>query len=302
MNKLVVVLFAILPGVAFSQLSTLPPSSSTDGVVVGNIGVNSGASRWENPNTLGAYRFASDGNLGLPNMKSPDNVLGLSWNAGAPSAFSADWQRLNATGGTIRMIFVGESAGWLNDFGYTYSGNPTGPGSFTGFRNISAGIPNETIRFGDHLDVTLAPGEPRTFDFWFNGVGASGVDTSAPNSLGGVYTLIHPENSTPFLGTGNALWAQSPILVNTWIPATSSYTDVATYLVGLEDWRSDRSGDGDGNDFFLGFQIYFSQGTPLDPEAALELQPVPEPATYGALAALGLLGIACFRARRRSKK
>lgn len=251
--------FVLCAGNLLAQLNPLPPSAaSVDGIPTQPAGLNAGTDHWENPNGLGAYRFASDGPLDRPNMASPDNVLGLNWSSTPPAAVRRE---MTYTGGlTVRVIFVGESAGWLNDFGYSYDGNPASTvNSFTLFANISALAPTASIAFGDHADIPLLPGEASTFELWFNAVGGDD-HPNPPTEYGSVYTLFHPEHSNPFVAPGNVLWSQSPIMVSTWIPALHTYQDIPTYLVGVEDWRRDRGSDNDYNDFMIAIQFFEASG------------------------------------------
>lgn len=289
MNKIfAIAAMSALAGSAFAQLSPLPPSSTTDGVSVKSIGLNAGATHWESASTLGAYRFASDGTLTDPNTQSPDNALGLNWASNVNLSAFTILNTINAQGGTVRAIFTGESAGWLNAFGYTYSGNPQGPDSFTVLKNIQSVPPTANTFFGDYVDINLAPGAASTFDFWLDGVGSNGPDVVASNTeFGGVYTAIRASNSTPYLLSGNVRWAQSPLMVNTWVPALGAYANVGTYLVSVEDWRLDRGTDGDYNDFMFALQFFSKDGTPFTP--------VPEPSTYGLIGAVALLGLVARR-------
>lgn len=298
MNKLLTAaVLGVLTNSAFAQLSAVPPSSTVDGIAVQAKGINAGTTHWDSPTSLGAYRYTSSGPA-TPNMGAPDNILGLSWASSAPASFTAS--RSNFPGGTFRAIFVGASAGWLNDFGYTYTGNLAGPDSFTVFKNISAASPGNTVSFGDHVDIPLLPGENQTFDFWLNGVGGNGeANPPVPTDAGGVYSVIHPTNSAPYIAPGNVTWAQSPLMVSTWIPALSAYQDVATYLVGIEDWRLDRGSDNDRNDFLFAIQMFATTGGSSDQAPPFDLGPVPEPSTYGALGALFLVVAVGFRRIRK---
>jgi hypothetical protein len=312
MNKVyAIAALTALAGSAYAQQNPLPPSSATDGVVNQAIGLNAGATHWEADPGLGSYKFASDIDLDSPNMSSPDNRLGLNWSAGKPSTVASNIASIDAAGGTIRAIFTGESAGWVNDFGYTRSGNPTTGGlgnpnqSFTVYENIQAVTPGATISFGDHFDVTFDKSDDVSkFDFWLNAVGAFGPANPppAPGGVGGIYTILNAANSIPYIAPGNVLWAQSPILVNTFVGLLADttdgladgYTNVPTWLVGIEDWRRDSSlVDNDFNDFVFGIQLFDVNGRPFGP--------VPEPSTYGLIGAAALLGLVGFR-RFKSKK
>ena len=306
MNKLIAIAaLSALAGSAYAQLPLpLPPSSVADGVPLLNYnpGPNTGVTHWDNPLGLAAYKFASDDNLNIPNMDSPDNRLGLTWAAGKPAQVIANKAAIEADGGTIRTIFTGESAGWLNDLGYTYTGHPGGAGNFTVVENIQALSP-ATISFGQYFNNTFtAHSGAAAFDVWLNAVGETGVVNAPPGNKGGVYTIFDTTNSIPYIAPGNVLWAQSPILVSTWIGLAADtvdgtadgYTNVQTWLVGIEDWRRGHPDfDGDYNDLMLAFQFFDKNGRPFGP--------VPEPSTYGLLGAIALGGLVAFR-RFKAKK
>jgi len=281
--------FSALAGSAFAQLSTIPPSSTLDGILVQHEGANAGATHWDATPGLASYKFASDDNLGIPKPGSPDNVLGLNWSASITPAISLALAQINATGGFVRVIFTGESALWLNDFGYSYNGIPSSASSFTLFKDVQALAPGANIAFGDNAVIGLTAGQASTFDLWLNGVGDKPAPTP-PTSNGGVYTVFHPSNSSPYVSPGNVMFAQSPLSVNTLKLDGTGYENVNTYLVSAEDFRLDRGSDKDYNDFMFGLQFYDSKGNPFTP--------VPEPSTYGMIGGVALLGLI---ARRRFK-
>jgi hypothetical protein len=284
---------ATFASVTFAQLSPLPPSSVTDGVSVQTIGLNAGATHWESTSTLGAFKVDSTTSGNAPLLTSTYNPLGLPFATNVPASVLSFKSAINTTGGTIRTAFLAESAGWMNDLGYTYSGIPQSASSYTVAQNIQIDPSPSGIAFGSYFDVSLASGEAANFDLWLNGVGDFGTDP-APSGAGGAYTAFNPSNSNPYVAPGNVLWSQTPLMVSTWIPALGTYVDVATYIVAFEDWRRTMTtSDGDYSDLILAVQIYDQNGTPFTP--------VPEPSTYGLLGAGALLGMIALR-RARSKK
>lgn len=274
-------------GSVFAQLATLPPSSSTEGSPVLGLGINSGASHWENPNTLGRYRLASDENVPLPS--------GNTWASLPPLAISTHLASLGLMGGVLSVIFLGETAGWLNDFGYTRTFDPRGPDSFTVFSNIQAVSP-ANVSFGDHVNIAFGIDENVGFDIWVNATDSfTTANPPTPTANGGVYTVFDQTNSVPYLAPGNVKFAQSPLLVSTWKSAIGGYQDFETYLVSIEDWRSDRGADQDGSDFVFALQFFDAELMPLGDV------PVPEPSSYSLVAGLGLAGLAIFRRKRSAR-
>jgi len=274
MRKLMVLLGLYLPCLVNAQLLSLPSSSSNDSVLIESAGVNGGTALWGSSTTLGAYQISGDDYQKPLQPGSADQELGLTWNYTLPSSLAATLQSVNATGGTVRVIFVGETAGWLNDFGYTYSGQASGQKSFTAWEQIQSFGTAANIKFGDYFDVKLNPGQMAGFDFWFSATGVFGPRPTSLTDLGGVYQAFDSTaNSSP---TQQYLWSASSIAVNTWIPSLSAAAPVATYLAGIEDWRIDRGSDRDYNDLLIALQFYNSDGTPFTT--------VPEPGTWAAIA------------------
>jgi hypothetical protein len=205
------------------------------------------------------------------------------------AAATAAKDSVNANGGTVRAIFVGETAGWLNDFGYTYSGDPT-QDSFTVSQAIQSVGPNANVKFGQYIDIPLLAGEANTLDFWLNGVGAMGTSAKpGPSSVGGVYTAFNPSNSSPSSAASQFAWATTPIAVNTYVSAINGFAPVETYLVSAEDWRIGAGSDKDYSDYTFALQFFDSNGVPLGA--------VPEPAATACLLGASVLAVAASRRR-----
>jgi hypothetical protein len=284
---------------AFAQLNPVPYSSNLDGVFVQPIGNNAGALYWGNPAGLQAYQFASNDNLNTPKPGTPDNKLGLNWGVAPTGHVASIMNHINLNGGSIRAIFLGESAGWLNDFGYTTTGNPadvvTTPGlewtsgSFSLWNDIQAVAPGSGIAFGQYADISLAIGQASQFDFWINGANSFSTVNGPVASPGGYYTAFDPSRGNP--AVANVRWTQSALTVRNYVDGTLANDQwAATYLVGFEDVRP-HAADGDHNDFMFAVQFFDSNGRPFSP--------VPEPSTYGLIGAVALLGLV---ARRRFSK
>jgi hypothetical protein len=289
---LALVALAAFAGSAYAQLNPVPPKESPAITIKALVG-SENETNWSATPGLGSYKFVSDATLGAPKPGTPDNAVGLNW-AATSTGVSLHLSNLSKEGGTVRFIFLGESAGWLNDVGYSYSGIPTASDSYSLFNNIQApGNPT----FGDSADIGLGAGVSDKFDFWFNGVGEMGSYNPVPPTLyGGYYTPFHQTNSSPYNAPGNFMISDA-LSVTTWAMnddlTAFIYRPVNTYLVSVEDWNLKAGSDKDYNDFMFAVQFFDKNGRPDNP--------VPEPSTYGLIGAAALVGLVAAR-RFMSKK
>lgn len=289
----------LLAGSAYAQLNPIPsPSDPNDGVTI-QYDVNATGAYWDNASSLGAYKFDSTANLPDPNTGSPDNRLGLHWASSVGAGMNSILTALNLEGGSVRMIYLGKSAGWLNDLGYTYTGDPTDlANSYSVWRDIPVGDPVPAL-FGQYVNIGLAAGGASTFDIWLNAANSyESSNPSNPTPYGGYYLGLHQDQSVPYNPPGNARLTQEALMVNTYLnfdltdPSMTGDYLVSTYLLSFEDWRLDRGADQDYNDNMIALQFFRPDGTPFTP--------VPEPSTYGLIGGLALLGLVLRR--RFSKK
>jgi len=282
---------AALTGSGFAQMATLPPASTSNGISIQSIGLNAGVTHWDSPAGISAFKAA-----GLTEGTNLINTLaynpsGLSFGSALPASIQSALDTINANGGTIRTVFLSESAGWRNSLGYTYSGAYAGPQSYTAFADMAdSATPQDgpaSISFGTYFDVSLQAGVASKFDLWFQGEDAT---------YGGDYTLFNPANSSNTSAPGNALWAQQALTTSTWSVLLNKYVDVSTYVVGLEDWRLNAGSDSDYSDAVIALQFFALDGTPIEGTV------VPEPSTYGLIGAAALLGLVAIRRRTRKNQ
>ena len=266
----------------YAQTWSLPPSSLVDGVAVQSAGFNSGSAYWGGSSSLGAYAVSGDGDSNRLAPGKPDAQLGITWTHAIPSSLFAAKSAVTARGGSIRAIFLGETAGGLNNFGYSYPGVPAGPGSYTAFSAIQSAGGSPTISFGQHVDVALAPGAASRFDFWFNAV-------DVPR--GGVYSLFNTAGLDTAGVAEQFLWSTRTLSVPTWVPSLGSYANIDTYLISVEDLRLSAGADRDYSDFRFALQFLDANGQSM---AAL----IPEPAHFAALLSLAVVAGVIYRRRR----
>ncbi len=271
------IIFLSLATVSYAQFAALPPSATVVGVNLQPIGSNAGIAHWQSSAGLGAYNLAND-NYSDPILPNSTDSRGRTWQNQAPSSVLSARNALDASGGIVRVIYLGESAGAINDFGYTLSGNPAGPQSYTLFKDIQSVGPAANVQFGDYFDISVLAGQFGQFDFWYNsGISASGFIPDPKPGLFEVYGLWgDAAHANQFI------WSESPIAASTYVYQLSTYAPFDTYLVGVEDWAVGGRSDRDYSDFRFGLQFLNATAT-----AAI----IPEPAATSTLIGLVALGL-----------
>jgi hypothetical protein len=268
------------------------------------------------PDPTGVNLFS---NASAYNATSYNNTLGsglptglglyFNSNATAPSAQVSSWAAVtsygilgldwSAQGGSVKTIFLGESAGEKNDFGYIVNGSNTAVAANYNPLLTDADAPFN-IQSGQETFVSYTPGS--SLDFWLNNPGTFAGYGS--QFLGGTYF------SFLFSGAGSAFAGGDPYthVKYKWVTVSTEYHngsawvigDVETLVIAFEDLRGPAPlpgqavpidtaiGDADYTDFIVAFQF-------------LPNQAVPEPSTYGLMGAAGLLGLVGYRRFKASK-
>lgn len=254
---------------ANAQITTPFPSGINlfSAPVLGNNAANYHAA-------MGSYYFAS--NINVPGEISAGLNGWTSTSLNLAAALGGNpWL---AGGGTVKAIFLGETAGWTDDFGYISSANPSLHNA------LATDIQGQSDIFsGTETLVNYTAGTK--LDFFLNGGG--------PLNQGGLfYTFGDPNEYAGADMTSHIKWKVTDVLT-TYLGADGLLTEglVKTLLVGFEDTRKGISSyDGDFNDLVVGFQF-------LPPQ----LESVPEPATYGLIGAAALLGLVGWRRFRAAR-
>jgi type II secretory pathway pseudopilin PulG len=183
-------------------------------------------------------------------------------------------------GGSVKVIFLGETAGWQNDFVYTSSSAPGTINTLITDIENSLVAPFGNVQSGHETVVSYSAGS--SLDFWLNSGGAIGE--------GGLFSAFSATNL--FAGSDTSVHTRWSLrnVTTTYFNGTSVVTgEIPTVLIGFEDVRQGLSYyDADFNDFVVGFQFLPTQ-----------MPPVPEPSTYGLIGAAALMGIAAWRRKQR---
>lgn len=206
-----------------------------------------------------------------------------------------------AGGGTVKVIFLGESAGASNDFGFISKGaDVNNAANYTALATDvvnTNGSPGGNIQSGWETLVNYGAGEQ--LDFWLNNPGTydgGGTYFSfLQNNLGSAFADGDPYTHSKFAWTS---------VMTEYVNSSGDTVtgEIETLLIAFEDLRGPAlapgdglptipPGDGDYTDFIVGFQF-------LPPQ----LSSVPEPSTYGLIGAGSLIALLAFRRTRASRK
>jgi hypothetical protein len=253
------------------------------------------------PDPAGTNTFTAASAFNMASYQASLGSLYFDSNANVPSPAVNSWSFVTQTsdvftsspwlagGGTVKTIFLGESAASLNDFGYVVAGSNLA--SSASYKHLATNIDNNNGSIASGWETLVNYGAGERLDFWVNNPG-----TFAP---GGAYFGFLEA------GVGSAFAGGDPYAHTkfAWTSVMTEYQDangvtvrgnVNTLLLAYEDLRGPvlppggglptiPPGDGDYTDFLVAFQFLPTQVA------------VPEPSTYGLIGAGALLALAGYR-------
>ncbi len=208
-----------------------------------------------------------------------------------------------AGGGSVKTIFLGETAGNSNDFGYVKFPNAGGIGNESNLNWLATDIENGyidagNVTSGQEAYVHYSAGE--TVDFFLYNPGIPHADQGLGAwfvlGQGGLEAYLH---NGAVAGYSHYRWTVQQIMTE-YVDGTGATVQglVDTLLVSFEDFTVKQNPNqnnpieipnADYSDFIFAFQFLPSQA-------------VPEPSTYGLMGAAALLGLVGYRRFKASKK
>jgi hypothetical protein len=240
------------------------------------------------------FNVASDANyLGIPyprsnipNATSMDTVnrdwsgWTKNWSPGLTGGYTGQ------AGGKVKIeaLFLGETAGWWDDWGYRLNGV-----DYLLADGIQA-VGGATRQFGDYTEFLLNPTD--TLDFFVTGSEVKKQDgqITVGGSQGGKYYMFDKSLNTPASATQQSYFGfLTPLTSVRGAQFLGDENGALPFTVTAFEDQS-RNSDRDFNDV-----MFASRVGGFIPDA-----PVPEPSTYGLMGAAVLLGLAGYRRFRKA--